>query len=140
MGLTQDYASEYATWSMIWQRCINPNQKDYPYYGGRGITVCRRWEYFENFLEDMGPRPSPKHALVRRHSGLRFQPSNCSWEPRGEAVRRRRSNKLTFKDAERIRARYKKGAKRADLAREYGVSIQHVCMICEGSAWAKSSQ
>ena len=48
---------EYKTRQSIIQRCENPNDPSYKYYGGRGIKVCERWHSFENFYEDMGVRP-----------------------------------------------------------------------------------
>jgi hypothetical protein len=50
----------------IMDRCYNPNNISYPYYGGRGITVCARWrESGPAFRSDMGSRPSPKHSIDR---------------------------------------------------------------------------
>src|SRR5262252_4753217 len=51
----------YEVWSSMRKRCENQNSKSYSDYGGRGIKVCERWQKFENFLADMGERPSPQH-------------------------------------------------------------------------------
>jgi hypothetical protein len=52
---------EYKTWAGIKRRCLNPNDKAYPQYGGRGITICQRWsDSFEAFRADMGEKPSPE--------------------------------------------------------------------------------
>jgi hypothetical protein len=133
--LWRDYPSEYATWMMMRQRCENPRNRDWPRYGGRGITVCKRWQSFEAFMEDMGPRPGPDHALTRRSSDLSFRPSTCAWKPRSEGIRRKAGTKLTRKDAERIRRQYKRGVPRVDLARYYEVSLSHICDICSGERW-----
>jgi hypothetical protein len=49
--------TEYKIWQGMHQRCGNPNDKNYPDYGARGISVCERWSEFEFFYEDMGQRP-----------------------------------------------------------------------------------
>src|SRR5262245_34099637 len=61
----QDCTTEYRCWTHMRQRCNNPNNDTYKYYGGRGIKVCERWSSFENFLADMGPKPSPELTLER---------------------------------------------------------------------------
>jgi len=75
------------------KRCRGPH-RSFHLYGGRGVTVCSRWESFENFLADMGPRPSPKHSIDRIDSGGNYEPGNCRWATRAEQSRNTRRNVL----------------------------------------------
>lgn len=62
------------------ERCYNENAERYERYGGRGITVCDRWRTsFENFLADMGRRPSRRHSLDRIRVNEHYEPGNCRW-------------------------------------------------------------
>lgn len=71
---------EYRAYRHMLNRCYNPNVKEYPRYGGRGITVCDRWlQSYENFLADMGMSPSPKHSLDRIKVNGNYTPNNCRW-------------------------------------------------------------
>ena len=72
-------ASEYHAWSSMKSRCFNPNVHSYKRYGARGITVCERWSDFQNFYEDMGPKPSCKHSLERLDTNGNYEPKNCVW-------------------------------------------------------------
>jgi len=83
VALTRTHGSsrtaEYKCWQGIRQRCENPSDKSYPYYGGRGIAVCDRWQTFELFLEDVGLRPSAKHSIERLDVDSDYCPENCIW-------------------------------------------------------------
>lgn len=60
------------------RRCLNPKAEKYPHYGGRGIAVCERWESYDAFYEDMGPRPDGM-TLESVDNGQGYDPFNCIW-------------------------------------------------------------
>ena len=82
-------ASEYTIWSSMKSRCHNPNDNDFYLYGARGIAVCDRWQQFENFYADMGPRP-PALTLDRINNDGNYEPSNCRWATAKEQRHNRR--------------------------------------------------
>lgn len=69
----------YVCWASMRQRCGNPNNSNFKHYGAKGITVCSEWESFENFLADMGERPSTQHSIEREDNDLGYSKSNCRW-------------------------------------------------------------
>jgi hypothetical protein len=71
----------YDAWCSMVQRCTNPRTKDYPTYGGRGITVCAAWMTFDGFLADMGEKPAgPGVRLARIELDGNYEPGNCRWQ------------------------------------------------------------
>jgi hypothetical protein len=82
---------EYNSWVQMKYRCLSPKSKAWPDYGGRGIAVCRRWvESFDDFLADMGTRPSPKHTIHRINNDGNYEPGNCCWATALEHAKNKR--------------------------------------------------
>lgn len=101
-AVTGHITPEYRTWQNMRRRCDSPVAKYYYNYGGRGIRVCSRWLVFENFLSDMGRKPSPSHSIDRIDVDGNYEPSNCRWAtPQEQTFNQRPRKRLEdFTDAE----------------------------------------
>jgi hypothetical protein len=83
----------YSSWSAMRARCLRPDHKSWPRYGGRGIEICAEWLVsFENFVRDMGERPAGL-TLDRLDKDGPYAPGNCRWATRAEQSRNRYINR-----------------------------------------------
>ena len=114
------------SWRGMKERCQNPKHVSWRDYGGRGISVCKRWKHpqdgFINFFNDMG-NPPEGLSLDRIKTSGNYNPKNCRWAPPNEQLRNRRKiGALTrFEPSEIIEHVY--GWKREDIV----LLIRRVC-------------
>lgn len=87
----------HSVWVNMRQRCSNPRCTSFGNYGGRGITVCERWESsFEAFLADMGHPPAEiqRPQIDRINNNGNYEPGNCRWTTAKENARNKRDNRI----------------------------------------------
>lgn len=114
---------EMKSWKSMLARCYNPSANGYKNYGGKGIVVCDRWrESIENFIEDMGRRPSIKYTLDRIDSSKGYCKENCRWATPAVQQRNKSSTKLTESIVATCREKYKNGVSVRSLSKKYAIA------------------
>jgi len=103
----------YVVWAGMKARCHNPRHRSFKYYGGRGIKVCKRWQTFKNFLEDMGHGYGPGRTLERKNRSMGYEPGNVVWAT-WETQRSNRSDNRIW-ELDGLRLTVAQWAKRAGL-------------------------
>lgn len=121
------------------KRCTDEGNVAFANYGGRGITVCERWQTFVNFLADMGERPDGTSLDRFPNVDGNYEPGNCRWATSAEQSRNRRpssrSGKLEAHEPDQIRWLKSLGFQQRSIARFFEVSEAMVSLIVNGGAW-----
>ncbi len=115
----------YGSWRAMKERCLNPSNKDYPRWGGRGITIAPEWESsFEAFFLHIGPRPKGT-SLDRIDNNRGYEPGNVRWAAPAQQARNRR-------DTWTVSIRGVEYPSVADAAKAFGVSDTTIVRWCDG--------
>ena len=120
---------EYAAWTALKNRCLNPNNKDFKHYGERGIAVDEVFQGadgFLRFLAEVGPRPSPWHSIDRIDNERGYEPGNLRWSTQRQQVRNSRMVKPV------VRSDGKRYATATDAADGIGSDVSNVIAACRG--------
>lgn len=112
---TRAYTSPtYHSWVAMKNRCTSPTSKDWPRYGGRGITLDPRWHTFAEFLKDMGEKPAKGWSIERLDVDGPYTKANCVWAlPQRQSENRRNTKWITWSGVTQTEAAW---------ARQYGIS------------------
>ena len=140
-AIGDNWSPTYKSWISMRDRCRNPKSTSYSIYGAVGVTVCQRWEVFEDFLADMGERPDGT-SIGRYNDVGNYEPGNCAWQTRKEQAKRGASNgraKLTEEQVMCARALHKPKARRGcstkNMAADLGVSFSTLDEILRYKTW-----
>jgi len=129
---------EYQSWRSMIKRCTNPANDNWKSYGGRGITVCKRWrgeKGFEHFLADMGPRSKGTTLDRYPNKNGNYTPSNCRWATSKQQARHRRNTKLSPKKVRRIRQLAAAGVSQNKIRQKIGIDQTHVSQVVLRKIW-----
>jgi hypothetical protein len=119
------------------KRCTSKQRHDYPRYGGRGISICKRWDSFAAFAADMGPHPGKGWSIERKRNNGNYRRSNCEWATRSTQQRNKRTTKLTAEKVAQIRALWwNQNVSYAVLVKQFHVAKSYIRKVVHGRAWA----
>ncbi len=113
----------HISWMSMRSRCLNSKNLRYKDYGGREITVCRRWREFKTFLLDMGEKPKGL-SLERKDNDKGYSPDNCKWAAPIEQMNNTRRNRLFI--AYGPDGQEEIGKNQSAFARKFGLTRAHI--------------
>jgi hypothetical protein len=124
----------YRAWEHMLERCENPRCKSYRLYGAKGVTVCERWHSYDNFCQDMGPRP-PGHSIDRIDSNGNYEPSNCRWATIQQQNQNTSKNVFTEEDVRQVKCLHRLGIASRWIAKTFKVGHDAVSYVVRGRTW-----
>lgn len=133
----ESHTKLYHVWQAMRARCSNPNNKKYPIYGGKGITVCKDWMTYEGFCKDMKEGYREGLSIDRIDSSKGYNPENCRWitlaRNSSETTKRRPviQNRVILKPTKHYEEvdRYASAKEAADTL---GLVAAHITATCRG--------
>ncbi len=129
----------YKTYYNMKNRCLNENNSDFKYYGGRGITICPEWANDYVVFRDWALNNGYQEGLEidRRDTNGNYEPNNCRWVTHKVNSRNRVYCKITMSIAKNIRLDYKTGKfSQRGLSKKYNISLTTISNIILGKTWA----
>ncbi len=124
----------YKSWSSMMQRCNNPNNCSYKYYGGRGIVVCERWRDFKKFYKDMKDRPIGLE-LDRINNNKGYNKANCRWVTRKEQMRNTNRIVLNKVIASGVYALRDMGMTKKEISKSLNITEDNVTNVLYKGIW-----
>lgn len=120
----------YNIWKHMKQRTSNPNDKNYPDYGGRGIRVCDEWvndfPAFKTWAIANGYTDAL--SIDRIDVNGNYEPSNCRWIPfSNQGGNKRNCNYLSA---------FGKTATVAEWSKETGIPAETIRSRINKLGWA----
>lgn|SRR5574341_2046669 len=125
----------YRVWDNMHQRCINPNNKSYSDYGGRGVSVCEEWNDYEKFHSWALQNGWKKGLHIDKDikgDGLLYSPNTCSIVTQKENNRKTRWTKLNMQIAEEIRS---SNLSVKELAKKYNIDSSTIYSVKNKKSW-----
>lgn len=133
----------YGRWQNMIARCSNAGASSFDRYGGRGISVCDRWQFGENgktgiecFIEDMGMPPFSGASLDRIDTNGNYEPGNVRWATHAQQARNTSVNVVNADQVADIKARLERGETTAAICKAFGISRGQLSHIRTGQSWA----
>lgn len=121
-----------SSWNAMKRRCNDENGRHYKYYKAKGIEICKKWEIFSLFYEDMGSTWRKGLQIDRIDNNKGYYPENCRWATAKEQQRNKTSTKLSLEKANQIR---NSNLSQRELAEIYSVQQNTISRVKNKKRW-----
>lgn len=122
----------YSSWRDMIRRCYTETRKEYKYYGGKGITVCDRWQDFQLFCEDMAPSWFEGATIDRIDNSKNYSKDNCRWSTINKQQQNKGNVKQHWLKTPDVKALHETGLSHRAIADRLDMSKTAVWRILSG--------
>lgn len=133
-GLWKDRC--YPIWNTMMNRCYNPKNKAFIYYGAKGIKVCEDWKDLNIFKKWYDNNFEINKSIDRINNNKDYEPINCRFATSSQQVRNRRKTRINNFLVRIVKVFHKDGVPQNKIAKIFNMNKITVNKLVLNKRWS----